>query len=226
MDRPYGELALQDWMTFFDQIANSPPEKIVITGGEPIMYPGFFDITEYCKLKMSDCSLQLMTNGTFVTSENAHRFTMFDEVRISIDGNEENTDLLRGKGCAKKAIEALKALRRENVNVTASVTVMPDSGFTMTEIAKQVRMMGFNHVCLHPVKKVGKAKELLAGQKENCMLEDNCGVGQYLNLMPDGSAFPCHVLCTPDYYLGNVITDGYREVCNNLAEISRASVTG
>jgi len=32
----------------------------------------------------------------------------------------------------------------------------------------------------------------------------NCGVGSYLNIFPDGSVYPCHVLSVPKFLLGNV----------------------
>ena len=41
----------------------------------------------------------------------------------------------------------------------------------------------------------------------------NCGVGTFLNIMPDGDVFPCHVLTDPEFRCGNVRHTSLLEIC-------------
>lgn len=45
---------------------------------------------------------------------------------------------------------------------------------------------------------------------ESC---SNCGVGSFLNIMPNGDVFPCHVLTQREFRCGNVREDGLLEIC-------------
>lgn len=41
----------------------------------------------------------------------------------------------------------------------------------------------------------------------------NCGVGQFLNIMPDGDVFPCHVLTDREFRCGNLREQNLLEIC-------------
>ena len=44
--------------------------------------------------------------------------------------------------------------------------------------------------------------------------QSHCGVGQFLNILPNGDVFPCHVLTEPEFLCGNVRERPLREICN------------
>jgi MoaA/NifB/PqqE/SkfB family radical SAM enzyme len=44
-------------------------------------------------------------------------------------------------------------------------------------------------------------------------LQTHCGVGHFLNIMPDGDVFPCHVLTNPEFRCGNVREQSLTEIC-------------
>ena len=66
-----------------------------ILGGEPLLYPGLFDLFE----KHKDCYFQLFTNGTGLTLEIVARLKKSGNVTpmISIEGLEEESDKRRGR---------------------------------------------------------------------------------------------------------------------------------
>jgi hypothetical protein len=41
----------------------------------------------------------------------------------------------------------------------------------------------------------------------------NCGIGSFLNILPEGDVFPCHVLATTAFHLGNVSEQSLWEMC-------------
>ena len=60
-----GELSLEYWKNIFDQLENSRLIKVIITGGEPTLFPGFPELIDYIKdKKIYKC---LLTNGISLT---------------------------------------------------------------------------------------------------------------------------------------------------------------
>jgi MoaA/NifB/PqqE/SkfB family radical SAM enzyme len=43
--------------------------------------------------------------------------------------------------------------------------------------------------------------------------QSNCGVGSFLNIMPNGDVFPCHVLTGREFRCGNVQEQSLIEIC-------------
>ncbi len=78
--------------------------RVLISGGEAILHPGFWEINEM----LPGLALRsvLLTNGTLLTRESLKRLRV-NEIQISIDGMEHAHDSLRGKGSFKKAMSAL-----------------------------------------------------------------------------------------------------------------------
>jgi MoaA/NifB/PqqE/SkfB family radical SAM enzyme len=42
----------------------------------------------------------------------------------------------------------------------------------------------------------------------------HCGAGSFLNIMPNGDVFPCHVLTQPEFRCGNVREQSLLEICH------------
>jgi sulfatase maturation enzyme AslB (radical SAM superfamily) len=43
--------------------------------------------------------------------------------------------------------------------------------------------------------------------------QSNCGVGSFLNIMPNGDVFPCHALTEREFRCGNVREQSLVEIC-------------
>ncbi len=98
---------------------------IVFTGGEPLCRPDILDVCE----RHPDVAFQVYTNGTLVTERLADRLKDLGNVAlaISVDGNEEDTDLRRGKGTWVKILRAMRLLKERGVLFAFSATVIPAS---------------------------------------------------------------------------------------------------
>ena len=48
-----------------------------------------------------------------------------------------------------------------------------------------------------------------------------CGIGSFLNILPNGDAYPCHVLMKPAFYLGNIRRKKLLEICQMENSVSR-----
>ncbi|MGI5919318.1 MAG: radical SAM protein [Christensenellales bacterium] len=86
----------------------------IFSGGEPLVRKK--DIIRLCR-KHNNCYFFAFTNGTLVDDELCEQ--MLDvgnfALAFSIEGNEEATDMRRGKGTYRKVIEAMERMRKHRL---------------------------------------------------------------------------------------------------------------
>lgn len=230
------EMSLAELGTLFRDIVLLRPQKLVFTGGEPLLRRDIFDIARLFHQIDPERHIRLclMSNGTLVDASVASSIAQyFDEVRISVDGPEEVNDKLRGKGSFRKAMKAIHILNSLGMYPGVSITVMKPNAACLpsflTFLLKQKSVTEFH---LSPFRPVGRGaghpefvypwreaqllvarfwqqhfgipSRLREANSYSLMNCRNCGVGSYLNIHPDGSVYPCHVLSVPEFLLGNV----------------------
>ena len=109
-----------------------------LLGGEPMIYPGLWDIIR----RHRDCYFQIITNGMFFGEENVERVRKAGNVTplVSIDGLQEHNDDRRGQGVYQAAMEGLARLKRNKVLFGVATTV---TGKNLDEVATDayVRLM-------------------------------------------------------------------------------------
>ncbi len=93
---------------------------IVLSGGEPTVYPYLFDIFE----KHDDVGFMMYTNGTLIDDEFADKLLKIGNVTpaISLEGFKEKTDQRRGKGVFDKVMSAMDKLKKRGIVFKTSVT--------------------------------------------------------------------------------------------------------
>jgi MoaA/NifB/PqqE/SkfB family radical SAM enzyme len=93
---------------------------IVISGGEPFIYPHFWRMLE----EHNDMYFQSYTNGTLIDENAAKRLGELGNLLpcISVEGFEEETDARRGEGHFKKIMKVFEDLRNEGVVFGYSAT--------------------------------------------------------------------------------------------------------
>jgi len=94
--------------------------RLMITGGEPLLYPHF----EALNRELADRTYRsvLITNGTLL-GERDVRSLNFREIQFSIDGLEEGHDYLRGKGSYRKVMEAAEKTLDAGIDVSVATVI-------------------------------------------------------------------------------------------------------
>ncbi len=104
--------------------------KVLISGGEPMVHPRFWDLLE--SIKAVRVRKILLSNGILMNEERAARLQgLVHEVQISIDGIKGHDAFRRQKGCFNKSIQAIKILK--GLGLTVSVSTMIH-GKNLTEL--------------------------------------------------------------------------------------------
>lgn len=92
--------------------------SLCITGGEPLLYDGIFEVMKY--VTSNNIHLMLATNGTLIDEKIADKLkdTNVNSIQFSLDGyNSVEHDFIRGKGTFNKTIKAIQLLLDSNIKI-------------------------------------------------------------------------------------------------------------
>ncbi len=107
-------------LSALDQIKAFHCYDVRLTGGEPFLHPGIWEILD-AAVNIHHFYITITTNGTLVTPQIARRLKEIGKmsVHISIDGHTpEINDAFRGvAGAFERAVAALKSLKEEGLGV-------------------------------------------------------------------------------------------------------------
>lgn len=173
-------LDLQDHSLLLSQLAAIKPSFIIVSGGEPLLLDNIFILAK--KLKKVCKRLLLTTNGSFVQEFPKDYFRVFDDVQISLDGDKQINDNLRGKGvfeCVVNAVKYLKGTTPVSLLCTVNSTNYLHAK-TIAQIAQEIgaapkigRMCGLCHRSAVPLSDPYIWKNLLEEAAHHGILNDD-----------------------------------------------------
>lgn len=105
--------SLDEWISLAKQMKDAGTLFLLLTGGEPLLFPQFKEL--YCALKDMGMILTLNTNGTLINEEWAEFFTKNKPRRINItlygSKNETYENLCHMKDGFDKTIRGIELLK-------------------------------------------------------------------------------------------------------------------
>lgn len=113
----------------------SPNKKIVIgesaskiIEGEPFLFKGFFDVLKQIRHKHKKTSIQITTNGTFLTEDTVSKLAKVENLEINLSLNSSST--VNRKRLVKDsnpsiAIQSCKLLNQHGIKYYGSMVIMP-----------------------------------------------------------------------------------------------------
>ena len=235
------ELPVGAWQAIHREIIEQKPRKVVVTGGEPMERSDILRLLRGFRKNDPDhaTTLSLNTAGANITEQTAIALAgLPDRVRVSLDGPEAVNDRLRGKGSYRIARAALEFLLKAGFEPEASITATRWNLKDLPAFAAYLSDLGCRKIRIGLVRPIGRAEkrpDLVPNKVEFRNMLDSvhrrlgsgniapsadppaetergCGIGRYLNVLPDGAVYPCHVLCRPEFQLGNLIETRLREI--------------
>lgn len=236
-----GELTAQELARSWPELVMLRPEKVIFTGGEPLLRPDLLELLG--GLRAADPEHRVLrclnTNGQLVTPLLARQLVgLADEVRVSLDALPERNDTLRGRGTFAAALHALDCYHAVGFEPKALVTVTSHSLPDLEDLLCLLIDRGMTRVNLNLFRPIGRGRrhtEWLVSQADvraavqrawaRCCPDQppppqpepapctSCGVGQFLNIMPNGDVFPCHVLTQREFRCGNLREDSLLVIC-------------
>jgi len=132
------DLSTDEWLTFFEELAECAVMTVTLAGGEPFMREDFETLID--GIVRNKMRFSILSNGTLITEELAAFLKSTgrcNHVQVSIDGpGPESHDVFRGDGSFLKALAGLRALRKCGVTAAVRVTIHRQNVHVLDKIAE------------------------------------------------------------------------------------------
>jgi uncharacterized protein len=233
-------------------------QKIIITGGEPLLHSQrdrLLDALTVLRPELRPTALALRTNFAlpFTPDDLSRIGAAFDQVIVSVDGDECTHDSRRGAGTYAATVRNLGAYmaavgaangsadRWAELSLACVLPAADIRGEAGESVRALARSLGVKRTRFRPLLPLGRAagwpeppaSEALGSHLDPRELIESgfqpvasCGLGQNLYVEPDGAAFPCYAYHLHHARLGRATGDGLRAVLDREAfrELARHTV--
>ena len=132
-----GELSTDEIYTVMDDLKNYGVPVLILSGGEPLLRPDIFDISQHAR--EMGFYVGLSTNGTLVDENNIDAIAAigYDYVGISIDGTRDTHDRFRRKaGAYDASLNGIRLCHDRDIKVGLRFTMTQDNDSELPDMLK------------------------------------------------------------------------------------------
>jgi AdoMet-dependent heme synthase len=184
------ELSTQEGKDLMDQICQVSKPLLILSGGEPLLRPDIYELIQYGTSK--GLKIGLGSNGSLINDEVAAKLKAagIATVSISLDSHiAAQHDEFRGVvGSWEKAVEACKALRKNNVLVQVNTTLTQQNYSQIDDImslAEEIGVENFHLFFLVPTGRGAKLSDISPQKYEEMITNTFAKVSKHkLNVRP------------------------------------------
>ncbi len=215
--------------------------NIVITGGEPLVYPGFNRLIGLLeKLNKKGASLILRSSFALPISDEIFSSIskVFDRIIVSVDGDRASHDSRRGPGSYDRTVSNLDTFSKrfgpQKLGLWAVLEPEKRDGAEGRSVKELGRKLGIRFVQFDPLKPMGKSGKICFGEcditgdipdgAEKLRIRSNCGLGHILHIEPDGKAYPCYTCMDDNSMLSDLSDDSLYSIRDRLFAYTRRGV--
>ncbi len=143
-------LSTGQWLDAVDQLIQMDVTKFSLTGGEPLLHPGFFEILE--RINSSGAHAYIATNGSLINQSMVEKFVSVKQpvVQISLDSAlpEIHHELTQSSNSFEKVINAIEMLVNSGIKVNVKALLMPHTYKDIANLIILCRSLGVNALTL------------------------------------------------------------------------------
>jgi len=186
------EMPVEDWLRTIRELADLGAFYVTVTGGEPTLNPGFWDILE--ELHRREVMVRLFTNATTLTGEDVDHLVRCGVryVDISLHGPDAATHeaVTRTPGSFDATVAAVKRLRAAGVFVNLKGSLLKSNYSVVNELDRYMLSLGGHpllsmNITLANDGGTGPLERALNAE-EQCFILDNYERAQ--NIPPEGES--------------------------------------
>jgi uncharacterized protein len=240
-----GQMGVDEVLSLVRQAKEAGFRQVIITGGEPLVHSQREALLrQLAELRAGVAPLNLVLRTNLAMTLGADDLRQiaraFDQVVVSVDGNQETHGARRGPGSYAATVRNLEAyvdgLKSEIKNLRSSpaelslacvMSAADVQGTPGDAVRHLAARLGVRRTRFRPLLPLGRAaewneppaSEALGAHADPLELIEggfcpvaSCGLGRNLYVEPSGESFPCYAYHQPPSYLGDVLQSGLRAV--------------
>lgn len=156
-----GELTTEECFHVIDELVKNGFKHLKITGGEPFIRKDIVDILEYASKNLI---VDVSTNASLITEEivlelNKIKLKM---IHVSLDGNKEEHESVRGKLTYDRTIRGLNALKKSKNKVRIGSVIHANNEKDLENLVKDSISLNANEIIFSIMEPVdGQSKSLV-----------------------------------------------------------------
>lgn len=156
-----GELTTQECFHIIDELVNNGFKHLKITGGEPFIRKDIVEILEYASKNLI---VDISTNASLITDEIVSKLNKINlkMIHVSLDGNKEEHESVRGKLTYDRTIRGLNALRKSKNKVRIGSVIHVNNENNLENLIKDSINLNTNEIIFSIMEPVeGQSKSLV-----------------------------------------------------------------
>lgn len=237
---PHG-LELEQYKSLLDEVKENFGTKLMIalTGGEPLLYPKFFDLVEY--IRSLGFPWGMTSNGTLITKDTARRLKEcgMRTISVSIDGVRDTHNryrkMERGYELAMRGIQNLIDLNSFD-SIMVTTVVNHENISELDELFEIFNDMDINEWRLTGLEPIGRAMEAANMQltptdyrilmefirdkrEQKLPVEYSCS--HFLGLEYEADVRDWYFLCNAGVYVAGIMVNGAVGACLDIPRNER-----
>lgn len=158
-----GIRSLAEWKDIVDKCIEIGVVCFTLTGGECLLYPDFIELYNYIYDRSSQ--ITIMTNAALITSEHIELFKKKKPIKMPITvygASRETYERLCGNpGAYDQVMNALSALRENNIPFYIQMTITKDNVDDLSDVIRLSRKLGVRFAHMDSLLSFGNADEAL-----------------------------------------------------------------
>jgi len=237
------EMPVAALVSLIHQASDAGFLQVSVTGGEPLthsMRDKLLEAILATRATVRSMRLVLRTNLALSLNDDAlgRIATAFDQVVVSVDGNEATHNARRGPGSYTAVVSNLKRYqkvaecipRAGKLLLACSMRAQDIRGEPGQSVRALAARLGVRGVRFRPILPLGRAanwdepptpEALGAHSNPMELIEEgfqpvaSCGLGHNIYVEPTGESFPCYAYHRPHAFLGNTLEHGLQSILDS-----------
>ena len=219
------DLSTDEIKQILDMLIKWNPERIMLSGGEPMLRPDFIELLMYLKENYTG-EIIISTNATLINENNVEIISKYaHQIDVSVDGiDEESCSIIRGPGVFDKVMKGVKLLKGTGFEKISLSMVVSDKNEHLKEQFNLLNNRLGTKAVFRGFSAVGRGKKNKSyfseyGENE-VYISDNylnddfneligiccCKGGrQELFISYNGDVYPCPLFIKKEFLIGNML---------------------
>jgi AdoMet-dependent heme synthase len=176
------ELSTTEWINVLKRLKEIGVFTIDFTGGEIFLREDVFEILKTavaCRFS----KIEVLTNGTLITPVEASKLKKLgiQNISISLDGDMENHNRLRGIGSYERTIQGIRHLLDHGIVPTILFTPLRENFRSLESLVQNLYPMGIRNIFINNLHPGGRCKEIY----RDIMLDISVDVKSFSEMIVD-----------------------------------------